>query len=81
VVVGGGGLGVCDGGGGGGRAGRHVAEEVGEGGGGRCDALQIAVGREGGHEQERAPETEGSRTRTARTRKSIQRPMRKRTYG
>ena len=59
--------------------GRWGREE--EGGGGRCDALQIAVGREGGHEQERAPETEGSRTRTARTRKSIQRPMRKRTYG
>jgi len=52
-----------------------------EGGGGRFDEFQIAVGREGGHEQERAPDTEGSRTRTVRARKSIRRPMRKRKYG
>ena len=81
MVVGGGGRVVCDGGGGGGCAWRQMAGEWGEGGGGMFDELQIAVGREGGHEQERAPETGGSRTRTVRARKSIRRPMRKRTYG
>jgi hypothetical protein len=43
--------------------------------------FQIAAGREGGHEQARAPETEGSRMRTVRARKSTRRPMRKRKYG
>ena len=48
MVVGGGGRVVCDGGGGGGCAWRQVAGEWGrvEGGGGRFDELQIAVGRE-----------------------------------
>jgi len=81
VVVGGGGRVVCNGGGGGGRALRQVAGEVKEGGGGRFDEFQIAAGNKGGHEQDRATETEGSRTRTVRARRSIRRPMRKRTYG
>ena len=81
MVVGGGGRVVCYGGGSGGRAWRQVAGEVREGGGGRFDEFQIAAGKEGGREQDRATETEGSRTRTARARKLIRRPMRKREYG
>jgi len=81
VVVGGGGRVVCNGGGGGGRAWRQVAGEVREGGGGRFDEFQIAAGKEGGREQDRATETEGSRTRTVRARRSIRRQMRKREYG
>ena len=81
MVVGGGGRVVCNGGGGDGRALRQMAGEVKEGGGGRLDEFQIAAGKEGGHEQDRATETEGSRARTVRARRSIRRPMRKRTYG
>ena len=81
MVMGGGGRVVCNGGGGGGRALRQVAGAVKEGGGGRFDEFQIAAGKEGGHEQDKATETEGSRTRAVRARMSIRRQMRKREYG
>ena len=85
MVMGGGGRVVCNGGGGGGRAWRQVAGwwwgGVREGGGGRFDEFQIAAGKEGGREQDRATETEGSRTRAVRARRSIRRQMRKREYG